>query len=248
MTLEPTWIRDAAPDYYAQAGPPAGPAREHPMHRLSPQAAEAVAGLMGCRLPSVEEWKAAEAAARSAPAAANLRDATWQAQQAHLKGLVDANRDNSVWLNARPRRHPWPDQDACMGLGLGREGMLQKGERALACRTESDGVLWFEPAQPSSAAWRHLIGNVAEYVREGSAYRVIGGSALGACQLMPPEAPQEPVDARKGFSDVGFRLAFDVERALEERPTIAGAFDRLVRTQAERLFTLLQQRPDAGGG
>jgi hypothetical protein len=93
-----------------------------------------------------------------------------------------------------------------------------------------DGTLFFRPAGGGGGrAFRHLVGNVAEFVcdasdafeqlPEKSALRVKAFAAeaaprlsvIGGSALSPPEVPYDvphPVKPGAAFADVGFRLAF----------------------------------------
>ena len=78
-------------------------------------------------------------------------------------------------------------------------------------REYDDGVLWFREVAPAGMnVFNHLVGNVADMTLENGHLYTIGGSALSP--------PTRPIDqdleipnwkaGNKGYSDVGFRLAF----------------------------------------
>ncbi|HEV8292938.1 MAG TPA: hypothetical protein VGP94_13480, partial [Tepidisphaeraceae bacterium] len=74
-----------------------------------------------------------------------------------------------------------------------------------------DGVLWFTEVAPAGMkVFNHLVGNVAEMTLENGHLYVIGGSALSPPTRAVDRECEVP-DGRggnKGYSDVGFRLAF----------------------------------------
>ncbi len=194
------------------------PSYDSPMQYVSPQAALEVALVMGCRLPTSAEWKAALAAEPGSATGANLRDATWKKVFDYLRTLAASNPE-------------WPSAGIYSVPGSTR--VLPVNDTAPAVET-SDGVVWFTPVAAGSASakrFRNLIGNVWELVFEdssacdgvegvvgtkveailgkGEALKVIGGSALspGTISTTEPQ-PVALTQARDGFSDVGFRLAF----------------------------------------
>jgi|GEM_PF-1775142 len=238
------WLRPrpqmAGKEYYAAGLAVAPPAPDTPMQYVSPTAAVVFARLMGCRLPSSAEWKAAAA---TAPAeGANLRDATWLKQYQAVKTLLETDKELK-----EPPDYPaagifWPT------------GVTKKqppADDAPAVEAD-DGFLWFA-AVGSGAKFQHLRGNVAEFVWEdpasmdtleplpvkvkpylgtGERLKVIGGSALS-----PKEVPiEEPVAvnvaaAREGYADVGFRLAFSAPRGVGAVAT-AEPIDKVVGAAA----------------
>ena len=220
---------------------PGRPSREHPIQYVSPDAALFVARLLGCRLPTAAEWRAAAARVKGQPA--NLRDATWKRQQQHV-----------VALHADRRHLDWPDA----GIFLPVDAQARsEGEAALVSGGD-DGHLWFAPVGEGSGL-RDVVGNVAEFVFEapaavetalaprklsadavrtvidqhGKHLAVVGGSALSPPELW--DGRQRPFGGafpvaldmmRDGLSDVGFRLAFSAPI----EATVA-TLKRLVRQQ-----------------
>jgi len=206
------------------AGGIGSPGPEHPLQRVSPHAASMIAALLGCRLPTAAEWDAAYSS-RGRPTADaggwNLRDQTFETQRAYLDELGD-------------RRTPWPD----LGIFLPETPSFPMNEDAES-HPWSDGLLWFDVVGPGGEqAYKHLVGNVAEYVLAGTGnaamftdraaspadaigqlgpavtrpgtFAVIGGSALSPPALAVDRAlPFDfESDKRAGYADVGFRLAF----------------------------------------
>ncbi len=204
------------------------PRRDHPMQRVSPQAALLSARQVGCRLPTSAEWKAATAA--SPEKSPNLRDATWRRQLTFVAGLP------------ADKPAPWPDADIFWPKDVER----LEGRSARAPGDADDGMLLFHRVgEGSDAAVRHLAGNVAEYVfdqpepamnvtnarqcnelfQKHDHLRIIGGSAMSAPSVAIDQ-PQSLVRlqyANLGFSDVGFRLAFTAPRV-----PLATQFNRLL--------------------
>lgn len=226
--LRPT-SRMANQAYYPEGLTVEPPSRAMPMQQVPVKAAALAARLAGCRLPTAAEW---EAAAAGGTGWSNRRDATWLKQFEHVRGLggaLDPDYPSANIFRAQATR------------------VEPKDDGEPAVRTD-DGVLWFvavESGEPSTAGFRNLIGNVAEFLFEDSAalqvvpatrdavegligtgerVRVIGGSALSPAEARPevPEAIRR-VQVNTAFSDVGFRLAFSAPRAAGA----AGAGDRL---------------------
>ena len=162
--------------YYPNGTPPPAPSADMPMNQISPWSAMYVSRLLGCRLPTSNEWKAAydkfEATAQTKDAW-NLRGVAWQAQQDFAKqkssaGMVfpDAGMFNT------------PD---LMYIGITADGAIPWKNADLAkvapARISSTGpevykgsALWFrtvgnQPGQSpaASGAMHDLVGNVAEY-------------------------------------------------------------------------------------
>jgi formylglycine-generating enzyme required for sulfatase activity len=92
-----------------------------------------------------------------------------------------------------------------------------------------DGVLWLAPVDAPGETFSHLVGNVAEIVRQGERFAVIGASALSAPEVDPQTAyTARNAYARRGFNDdVGFRLALDVPD---------GVFRQTVNRRLEKLL------------
>ena len=85
-------FRDQPPAVKAGEQYPAGlsagkPAADRPMQRLGPAAAIYVARLVGCRLPTPAEWKAA-LAVPDPDRKPNLRGATWKRQRDHIAASI----------------------------------------------------------------------------------------------------------------------------------------------------------------
>ncbi|MBX3366315.1 MAG: hypothetical protein KF912_03250 [Phycisphaeraceae bacterium] len=213
-TIEPFAVRDsgwwtsdnvgAAEAFPPGMDPPSPPAPESPVQWIEPETVEAIARTIGCRLPTSAEWRLAlererrERAAASRSAGANLRDPTFAAFTAHVAQLRSRSSVRSLEY---PHRGGYDPGDL-------------KGDDAFASATlENDGSIWFEPqTHPSRGVlFRHLIGNVAEFVNDSpgakGGYGVIGGSALS----ISPD-PERLVRARtdSAFADVGARLAFSL--------------------------------------
>ena len=202
------------------------PSARHPMQYVSPEAALFLARLLGCRLPTAAEWRAAyDAHARAtAPRNANLRDRTWRDHHKH----------------AASSRVPWPDAHIFLPKDPKARAAVPRGEDAGFFVDINDDVLWFDEAEPRGVmapdtSVRHLIGNVAEFIhddaaafqkigsltpnalgaflaRNPDALKVVGGSALSPRELWKDDFSKAWTAAvkpdREGYADVGFRLAF----------------------------------------
>ena len=208
------------------------PSKEHPMQCIGPRAAQAFARLLGCRLPTSGEWRAAHQAAWKAGGQPNLRDATWRRQKEHRVGQRDT-RAEALRRQGLPARVSvnWPDD----GIFLPKHFRVARGAEAEPATGGSDGLLWFAEAgaaRGSDTSFRHLVGNVAEYVLDpDSGFKVVGASALSPGGLWDGKSrpyhvawPVDPDGARFGYSDVGLRLAHSVGGAAFD---IAGLRDYL---------------------
>jgi hypothetical protein len=219
-------------------GPPEPPTEDHPLQRVTAHAAAAIAAVVGCRLPTADEWRAAYAQAGRPTASAdwNLRDAAFETQRAFIESLGDI------------RSPPWPD----LGVFISEDESPASAGEAIS-HPWSDGVLWLRGVRDGpDREFRHIVGNVAEYVQAGSgraplrtdtpaetrtllaaldsaarepdAFAVIGGSALS-----PPSVgvtDERRVDVGRslgGYADVGFRLAFSPGGPMPPRVIIAEA-------------------------
>jgi hypothetical protein len=225
--LSKDWLPDAADHYPETLGSdlnrtalrgPAGasfetvnPSRRQPMQQVPAEAAAYFAPLVGCRLPTPDEWKTAYAASGKGIAGANLRDATWKLQYEHMA---------KTWSQPAYR----PDAGMFVPAGEARTAEVWKTDDGAEY---NDGTLWFrEAAAPTTLEARdfqNLAGNVAEFVRdrEGKFY-VIGASALSPpTRPIDKALPLDPRDATRGFSDVGFRLAFTAPPSPVDRLTTA---------------------------
>lgn len=222
MALAPawtaSWVKPAA--YYAGGFDPGKPAAEHPMQRVSLSDAVYLAGQLGCRLPTVEEWQGAWAAAGAADLSAgwNLRDRSVERQIAHLRAADPSGQNPGL---------PSPDATA-----FEIEPRSDVGNHGF-----DDGVLWAGAVSGGPAgAFRNIIGNVQEYVivrwserarevlsgggdpRERAlgewqdAVKGIDAAVIGGSMFSPPDRavvePLRTTDTGGGWSDVGLRLAF----------------------------------------
>lgn len=180
------------------------PSMGSPVQWIEATAAEWLAGRIGCRLPTSEEWRAARSTYEQGSGSWNLRDATFDRQREHATALRDQGQ----------RFFPWPDD----GIFVPRGVAVARGAEARAATAGSDGRLWFDEVDRADRGNRlkNLVGNVAEFVNDspprpgepsrGARYGVIGGSALSPAEVEIGTA--YPIDGLSGYSDVGFRLAF----------------------------------------
>lgn len=201
-------------EFFAPVTPPGA---DSPLQQVSASAADQIAAAFGCRLPSLSAWLRAVEVEGADESRANLRDrafAIYQQHQARIgtqPGVVSVFADSGIFV---PQ---------------GFESPVGRDARSLDVR---DQALWFEPVdvnKPRGDKWLHLLGNVAEFVRgPNEAYLVVGGSALSD-PAIPLDQPQPVLDRLRstGFSDVGFRLAFDFA-GLEANLPVARRAQRLV--------------------
>jgi hypothetical protein len=194
------------------------PSDAHPIQKLPPTAALAMAGKLGCRLPSPAEWSAALATVKDVKDW-NLRDATFATQRDYAARPADG----------RPAVVP----DA--GIFVPAGASVARGAKAeVKSASAGDTTLFFSPVRPdpplAGRTFYHLIGNVAEFTFDApeafedlpdksaasvaallksraKSLAVIGGSALSPPEV-PVDRPQPVGDLSTGYADVGFRLAF----------------------------------------
>lgn len=209
---------------YPQGREPPPPSAASPMNYVSTDGALFMAALMGCRVPTADEWAQA---ARLGGGVANRRDSVWQGQHAHLRSQLDAaaERDRMSLQN----NLPWPGADVFLPPEATSTPAASDGDPAV---TQSDSTLWFQPVTEGTTAFENLEGNVAEivlaneaaYVRapvppkegllgtikgavKSADVRVVGASALSS-GAVSPSTPYGVKSVSAYWSDVGFRLAF----------------------------------------
>ena len=105
------------------------------MNDVPPSAAIYVAGLAGCRLPTLDEWNAALLRSRVTGGSqhVNLRDRTWQIEQSYLRALEESG----------PVR--WPDEEAFVPGVLRDSAAGAVVGRDAPSNAWDDHVLWFAP-------------------------------------------------------------------------------------------------------
>jgi len=181
------------------------PNLESPMVYLAAKKADQLAQNMGFRLPTPEEWEAACEQTKSkseALAHFNFRDATWNAEQRHLKNLLVT----TLTPGGRPALIPTLDQLETFAP----DSSPGRSKNPLPVHEGDDRFLWFAPVGQGgqTGLMHHLLGNVWQFVKrsEGDFYAV-GGSALSE-----PRAQERPVKVDRtetAYTDVGLRLAID---------------------------------------
>lgn len=203
LALAPNWVTRSG--YYPAGAAPAPPDAASPVNYLPPGAAEFFARSLSCRLPTVAEWQSAWRTVQDRTLGAapptplpNRRDATWQ-KQADFVAAQEPGKEKI-----------WPDADAFYPPTV----FPIMGMTKPAAVKDDDGTLWFRAVtQDAPAKFLNLAGNVAEFAldpaKTPAARMVIGGSALSVAEI--ETATPYPVQAN-GYSDVGLRLAFTIDR------------------------------------
>jgi hypothetical protein len=243
------WIKDPFDDTPALQPPaefslypsgvnPPPPTDDLPMQYVSPQAAIYFARLLGCRLPTPEEWNAANSLNNGGQQIIKLRDQTWVNQFKHFEKMKTLLSKKG--LDQIGSALFWLDNDIFTHKHL-------PVSAAPDARSRNNGTPtpWFVEVDPgpleAKVPFHHLVGNVSEYVLGNpedlkgiqdpiglrsflkdhlKQLKVVGGSALSPKELNDKELPNgvEPANgvpvegsvlAPEGYSDVGFRLAFD---------------------------------------
>lgn len=223
--------------YYApELGEISPPNYDSPMDWVSPDAALLAARQMGVRLPTVKEWAAAVESAGGAKKAAsgeNRRDKTWLMQFKYIDELDVL--DGKEWPHAgifwpKNLQPQWPQSDGKMlYVNASDDSSLPMNDGYLwfaPALRDSEG--WsnlvgnvseivvdgdadeMANVEPTAQAVRPLVEKLVEK------WRVVGASALSGIQLrgnaeydaLEPYEYKSLREARMGYSDVGFRLAF----------------------------------------
>ncbi|MCE7973171.1 MAG: hypothetical protein DYG92_02425 [Leptolyngbya sp. PLA1] len=212
------WVRIktqmAGREYYPPGLKVDPPSRDHPMQYLSPHAAVLAARLAGCRLPTLDEWTAAGGAVGGT----NLRDLSWKKEHDHLRQFASSGPE-------------FPGAGLFWPAGVTRKSPLEDDQAAVST---DDGWVWFAPVSTGDGRFKHLAGNVAEYVTheavdwdglvatreavdaavgKGEKIRIVGGSALSPSDVKLDQPYPITPQSREGYSDVGFRLAFGAPKA-----------------------------------
>lgn len=244
--LSKTWLlgewaqimKDKGDEIYR--GKPGKPKKNHPMQQVSAQAAMYFASLLGCRLPTSAEWRSAYNQEKDYPSIWNLRDITWMRQQEYV---FDLFIDGDTLVDWPDDGIFWPELNA----NRGKDATTQR-----VSDNQRDGLLWFGQVQVGAGrVFTHLVGNVSEMVYDDAEgfsllanpssediqslleqghvnLSVIGGSALSPDELQVDQPyAVDWQDAQKGFSDVGFRLAFSIPNE-----TMYQKFRRLISSQS----------------
>jgi hypothetical protein len=201
------------------------PIQTWPVQSLNPRAAAVVAGKLGCRLPTLDEWRTA--AQSESGQTANLRDSEW------FEVLAAARAFRFVGAPI------YPDAGAVKA-----EGARAQGPAA------PDGYPFFAPVEGDGfgSRWKHLRGNVAEWVfmtppsgvepivtamtgvDAGWRFGVVGGSAVSPPSFASPDQVIEDHNNRPWF-DVGLRLAFTAPGGVAVAPTPSPADGRVAELQ-----------------
>ena len=130
----------------------------HPMQAINVSGATYFANLLGCRLPTRDEWEAAVLDSGGLMAClgkANVRDATWQKQQDYLlerfpRDRLPAGNTDIIWTSKNSYT------EVCLSS--------PEGENALEGANNPDGYVWPRAVTMNSDEFTDLVGNVAEWV------------------------------------------------------------------------------------
>ena len=182
--IRKNWITDAndAGNSMKEA-----PSKNSPMNWISLYCAKEFSKMVGCRLPTEEEYSiAAEIFDNSG--CANLRDKKWSELFEKYKA------QNSSALSPR-----WQDD----GIFDGGE-KFPSGESANPVKEESDNFAWFA-AKSKHGEIENLYGNVWEYTSDNS---IFGHSALSPWKFERGNCFKKLSGENKYYCDVGMRLCF----------------------------------------
>lgn len=221
--------RMGADDILLKDGNNERPSEQHPMQLVPAALAQEVAGVIGCRLPTIDEWRAALAKESGEQPAGkfkwNLRDRNW-------KQFHDAwARLNTSAPAFATRFEPFKFDTFIRAQRGATEVWAPSATNGLAGNgVYDDGHVFFEPVAPGAARgnvgryFHHLVGNVSHLVTRtagGQDFYVIGPSALSPPEpggvLNCPELALKPEQLNQGWVDVGFRVVFDAADRLPVR-------------------------------
>lgn len=216
----PGW--DSIGRIYASEEMVSTPTGEHPINYVPAPLAQQFAQFLSCTLPTPEVWeRMLDNFPNTNPRNDNIRDETWATQLDYVESAFTSF-------------HPWPDADAFSRALLPE--VPTENDAVAVNPGYNDGHLWFNEVRGSLIAreepLHHLYGNLSEYVFDGRRYFIAGRSALS-----PPEVAEDtlvPVPdlyELTGFSDVGFRLMFVIDR-------VSPGIDLLRRIQSRYAGTL----------
>lgn len=217
------------------------PSMQMPMTWVSPSAAAYFAATLGCRLPTVAEWQAANA---RGGASRNRRDADWASFATGAAALhTNLGGDGGAGFKVRD---VMPH-----GSSLGLADAANPQIDTTPAVTSPDGFVFFAPVEPAGSGFSDLVGNVWEYTFENTqAWPVVAGTpvpgpaefmrnqafsaanfrAIGASAMSGPKLdPASPIAVPDtgSFSDVGIRLVF-VRGEGSSKKSVADRLDRAV--------------------
>lgn len=164
-----------------------------PMQYLSPEIALEFAKSLGCQLPTFEVWKKASDTEQDSQW--NYRDLAYQKKSDEIEALIASNQTLGLYDVAI-------DADAfCKSI--------ESNSNAKTINV-SDNSIYIEDVNSRGKVFKHIRGNVAEYVLSNDGkYGVVGASAFSDTSVAPEKMLSlKNVDSANGFSDVGFRLMF----------------------------------------
>lgn len=226
-----------------------GPTAETPVAYIGPAAALLAARKLNCRLPTPAEWT--QAVSAFPPTDSNRRGPEWAKEHEYIEKEIPAFKKTNG-IGGQPVFRPGGDIFRTTRPG---PGMLENDKDPAV--DSQDGWLWFRPVTESKESVIHdLVGNVAEFVlddngasasvgadepsvsaaikeiHKNKGVKVIGASALSQRELSPEKAePLVTAPNPRGYSDVGFRLAFSTDAG--------GGSGK----PADRLLAILAQAP-----
>lgn len=223
------------------------PTRHMPVQYLPPKAAVYLAALLGCRLPTVAQWQAAYRQSKGVAIGAALPGKGLAAYVAYLR-----NEDSTI--DARlPTPRFWDIfGDSAAALSPYRNAYLKTGTKRIFFRPIASGgsnpqfanlvgnvaeyvfngdtryrqqlKLWYK--NPSTLTVKSVSSLLS--AKAMKQFYVIGGSALTPLGKITPDTPisinWQTRRAKRGFSDVGIRLAYN-RRVLTPQQLLA----RLIR-------------------
>ncbi len=194
----------------------------HPLNFIPFDAASEAAKAFGCRLPTEAEFRAALSVGGpgAGSGAWNLRDGSFAAQFRHFEAALQ---------NETPIYRPGDDSYTKSAASASVWSYQGAG-------SETESTLWFQPTGEAplqrGVRFKHLIGNVAEFVTPAAG----GKGAMGASALSDPGAAPGEVftglDSVDGYADAGFRLAIDADGF----GSFADALARLMRGDGASAF------------
>jgi len=209
----------------------ADPNDQMPMQNVPPEAALMIAQSLGCRLPTSGEWEVAVGKQiMNAEMLPNLRDAAWAAQMKYITELQEGGTIQAQWPDAG--MFPYEGKFGAKKAAIPWTAAWHDQQKLNVPVGFNDKFVFLRPVG-NGAGLSDLIGNVSEMVFDAPAKLakvettvpklrevleasqdqlfVVGGSCISQ-----PEVgfAKQPCGMHGGFSDTGFRIAFEAANRL----------------------------------
>lgn len=208
LTLLRTWVGNRNNVTGGFVPPPIGPddapGQDKPMIWLSAEDASQIAQSLGVSLPPLDVWRSAAAGA----------DVSNQLDAATLSYSSGVERAAGQIAALRP-------------LQIVNASLVPPDEATRAtAAAANDNQFLFSDVTTNGQGFRHLLGNVFQFVQDGAGIRAVGGSGLTRLDDAAMRTPRD-VSATQGYADVGVRLALQLQGG--SAPDTAGVLAQVLR-------------------